>query len=270
MMTREVVTVPPDCPLDDAIRLFESCRFRHLPVTEKDRLVGLISDRDIALATGWILSNYRNAHESSGPKTVGEIMRVEVLTLGVDASIHEVAAVVLDHRIGAVPLLDGDKLVGIITTTDLLRASRTEPGQSDWHIRPEVRVRESMSTTLSIVEPDQTMEEAIDLCRNGSVRHLPVVEAGRLVGIISDRDLRFGLGQEIVSDLVAQEEGRLEVPRTPLSALMATDLVTIEPQAPLTAAADLMLKHGFSALPVLDGGRLIGIITQTDVLRSCC
>lgn len=269
-MTGEVVTVPPDCPLDDAIRLFESCRFRHLPVAEKDRLVGLISDRDIALATGWILASYRNADENSGPRTVGQIMRTDVFTLDVEASIPEAAAIILDHRINAVPLLEEGKLVGIITTTDLLRASRSDLPHHAWNIREEAHVRESMSAELTTVCPDQFMSDAIDLCRDETVRHLPVIEAGRLVGLISDRDLRFGLGQEIVSDLVAQEEGRLEVPQTPLSALMATDLVTIGPRERLTAAADCMLQHGLSALPVLDAGCLVGIITQTDVLRSCC
>ena len=270
IMTGEVVTVPPDCPLDDAIRLFESCRFRHLPVAEKDRLVGLISDRDIALATGWILASYRNADENSGPRTVGQIMRTDVFTLDVEASIPEAAAIILDHRINAVPLLEEGKLVGIITTTDLLRASRSDLPHHAWNIREEAHVRESMSAELTTVCPDQFMSDAIDLCRDETVRHLPVIEAGRLVGLISDRDLRFGLGQEIVSDLVAQEEGRLEVPQTPLSALMATDLVTIGPRERLTAAADCMLQHGLSALPVLDAGCLVGIITQTDVLRSCC
>lgn len=270
IMTREPVSVPSDCSLDDAIRLFESCRFRHLPVADKGRLIGLISDRDIALATGWILASYRNTGENSGPETVGQIMKNEVFTLPVDASVNEAAAVMLDNRISAVPLLKGDQLVGIVTSTDLLRACRADSPGFDWKIDEAAKVEGSMSSQLWTVDPDQAMADALDICQSGSVRHLLVVESGRLVGILSDRDLRFGLGQEIVSDQVAQDEGRMEVPTTPLSALMATEVVTIKTGEALTAAADLMLEHGFSSLPVMKEGRLVGIITQTDVLRSCC
>jgi CBS domain-containing protein len=269
-MISEVVSVAPTRSLDDAIRLFESCRFHHLPVAEKGRLVGMISDRDIALATGWILSSYRHAEESSGPQLVGEIMRTEVHTLTADATFPEAAALILDHRISAVPLLEGDELVGIITSTDLLRTCREGNPQRDWSIREGARVKDSMSRELTTVSPDDAMKDAIDLCNDAKVRHLLVIEEGRLAGVLSDRDIRFGLGQEIVSDLVAQAEGRMEVSRTPVSALMATEVVTIGLGEPLTVAADLMLENGFGALPVLDAGQLVGIITQTDILRSCC
>ncbi len=270
IMTREVVSVAPEYTLDETIRLFEACRFRHLPVLEKGCLVGMISDRDIALATGWILASYRHAKENSGPQTVGQIMRTDVITMAPDSTINAVAKLMLDKRINSVPLIEEDQLAGLVTTTDLLRACRHGKSGFDWKIREGARVEESMSTEVCTITPDQLMTEAIDLCQDESVRHLPVLDAGELVGIISDRDLRFGLGQEIVSDMVAQEEGRLEVPRTPLSALMTTTVVTINALESLEAAADSMLEHGFSALPVVQGGQLIGIITQTDVLRSCC
>ena len=270
IMTREVVSVPSGCPLDEAIRLFESCRFHHLPVADKGRLIGMISDRDIALATGWILASYRSTEDNSGPETVGQIMRTEIFTLPVNASVNDAAALMLDNRISAVPLLEDDKLVGIVTSTDLLRACRADSPGFDWKIDPKAKVESAMSKQLHTVDPDQTMADAIDICQNGSVRHLLVVEASRLVGILSDRDLRFGLGQEIVSDLVAQDEGRMEIPRTPLSALMATEVVTIQAGEALVTAADSMLENGFSSLPVMKGHQLVGIITQTDVLRSCC
>jgi len=270
IMTGDVVSVPPDCSLDDATRLFESCRFRHLPVVEKERLVGMISDRDVALATGWILSSYRNAAENNGPLTVGQVMRADVFTLEVEDSIQEAVAIVLDHRVSAVPLLRRGRLAGIVTTTDLLRASRNHVPNHGWNIDPGAQVRSSMSSELITVGPDELIDEALDRCQKELVRHVPVVEAGRLVGLISDRDLRFGLGQEIVSDQVAQDEGRLEVSQTPVSALMATELVTIAPGDRLTEAADRMIEHGFGSLPVVEEGRLVGIITQTDILRSCC
>jgi len=270
IMTREVLSAAPDCPLDEAIRLFESCNFRHLPVADKGQLVGVISDRDVALATGWILASYRHADESSGPKLVGQIMREGVHTLAPDAEITDAAELILDNRIGALPLIEEGLLVGLVTTTDLLRACREERAGLDWSIHEGAVVASAMTTDVHTISPDASMSEALDLCNENTLRHLPVIESSDLIGMISDRDLRFGLGQEIVSDLVAQEEGRMELSRTPISALMTTEVVTIGHRELLTTAADSMLKHGFSALPVLKDGELVGILTQTDILRSCC
>lgn len=269
VMTREVISVAPECPLDEAIRLFESCRFRHLPVAQKGELVGMISDRDIALATGWILTAYRQGEDSSGPSKVEEIMRREVVSLGPGEPLSAAAAVVLDHRVGAIPIEAGGELQGIVTTTDLLRACRSADADSDWRLPDGVKVVQAMTRDVRTVEPELLMEDAIDLCQEEHIRHLPIVEGGKLVGMVSDRDLRFGLGQEIVSDMLAEEEGRLEIPQTPLSALMSLEVVTICAEASLAEAADVLLERGFSALPVLEGNCLVGILTSTDLLRSC-
>lgn len=269
VMTREVISVAPECPLDEAIRLFESCRFRHLPVSDKGRLVGMISDRDIALATGWILAAYRQGEDGSGPLTVGQIMREEVHTVTPGSPLSEAAAIVLDNRVGAVPVVTTGELAGLVTTTDLLRACHSAEADSDWRVPEGMGVQSAMSTDVRLASPDMQMADAIDICKAEAVRHLPVVENGVLVGMISDRDLRFGLGQEIISDMLAQDEGRLEIPQTPLSALMSMEVVTIGSEASLGEAASLMLDKGFSALPVLRDGKVAGIVTNTDVLRSC-
>ena len=117
IMTREAISVAPECPLDEAIRLFESCRFRHLPVAEKGKLVGLISDRDIALTTGWILAAYRQGEDAAGPSRVDEIMRRDIRSLGPGDPLSEAAAIALDHRVGAIPIVSHGELEGIVTTT---------------------------------------------------------------------------------------------------------------------------------------------------------
>jgi acetoin utilization protein AcuB len=269
VMTREVVSVASDCPLDEAIRLFESCRFRHLPVEEKGRLVGMISDRDIALSTGWVLAAYRQGEDGSAPSTVGQIMHEDIVSLTPDSPLSKAAAVVLDNRVGAVPVVKGQELAGIVTTTDLLRACFGRDADSDFRVPDGMSVEDAMSKDVRTASSDTQLADAIDLCKGSSVRHLPIVDEGSLVGMISDRDLRYGLGQEIISDMLAQEEGRLEITQTPISALMSLEVVTIDVAEPLARAAELMLEHGFSALPVMRGGTLVGIVTNTDILRSC-
>jgi acetoin utilization protein AcuB len=99
-------------------------RFRHLLVVEGERLVGIVTDRDIRLnlpspATSlsvWEL-NYLLAR-----LTVRDVMSRSVITIGADRHAAEAARIMVDHKIGALPVLDGERLVGIVTETDFLRA----------------------------------------------------------------------------------------------------------------------------------------------------
>lgn len=269
-MTREVVSARPDCPLDEAIEMFETHRFRHLPVAEDGELVGMLSDRDVALATGWIRSRYRATSGGTSPSRVEEVMAREVHTLPAMADASDAAELVLEHRISALPVLAGGRLEGLVTTTDLIRAACERDPGTDWRLREGARVEQWMSRDVKTIGPEVSMIEALDACKLDGVRHLPVVDRGRLVGMISDRDLRFGLGQEMASDQVAQDQGRMEEPGMLVLGLMTPDVVTVGPDEGLEQAATILLERRFSALPVVEGRELVGMLTQTDLLRSCC
>lgn len=124
LMTRAVITVPPTVPVTTARSLMSRERIRHLLVIEGERLVGMVTDRDIRLnlaspATSlsvWEL-NYLLAR-----LTVGEVMTRSVLIVDPARDARDAARIMLDHRIGALPVVDGDRVVGILTETDLVRA----------------------------------------------------------------------------------------------------------------------------------------------------
>lgn len=125
LMTGALITVPPDTPVLDARHLMVEKRIRHLLVTsESGELRGIITDRDIRLnlpsqatsLTVWEL-NYLLTR-----LTVGKVMTESVITVGPDRQARDAAQLMLDHRIGALPVVDGGHLVGIVTETDLLRA----------------------------------------------------------------------------------------------------------------------------------------------------
>jgi acetoin utilization protein AcuB len=124
LMTGAPITVPPTMAVLDARQLMQKERIRHLLVTEGDRLVGIVTDRDIRLnlpsqATSlsvWEL-NYLLARLE-----VREIMARSVLRVGPDREAEDAARLMLEHRIGALPVVEDERLVGIITETDILRA----------------------------------------------------------------------------------------------------------------------------------------------------
>jgi CBS domain-containing membrane protein len=120
--------------------------------------------------------------------------------------------------------------------------------------RHDVRVRDLMSTALLTVNAAETVAEAHAEMEVGVVRHLPVVDdRGRLVGVLSDRDLLRALSSR-------------KKPR--IAEVMSRDVITTRPEANAHAAADLMLDHKISSLPVVDDtGALVGLITQTDYVE---
>jgi CBS domain-containing protein len=270
IMSRDVISATPDCPLDDALALFETHPFRHLPVISDGTLVGMVSDRDIALATGWLRARDRNADGGVGPRNVGQIMTEDVQSLTEQSTAKEAAEVIRKRRIGCMPVLDDSRVAGLVSSTDLLSASVEEELNSDWKLRSDDSVSTWMTTEVHSASPEMSVYDALDLCKDRDVRHLPVVEDGIVVGMVSDRDLRFSLGQEIISDRAAQSQGRLEVLDTTLSAIMVDDVTTASADCSLREAVGMMLEFGFSALPVEENGQLVGIITHTDILRSCC
>ena len=131
LMTPAVITTGPDTPVLEARELMQAKRIRHLLVTEGARLLGIVTDRDIRLnlpspATSlsvWEV-NYLLAR-----LTVGAVMSRAVITVNPERDAAEAARIMLEHKIGALPVTDGDAIVGIVTETDFVRvlATAAEP-----------------------------------------------------------------------------------------------------------------------------------------------
>lgn len=123
IMTREVVTVAPDTALSDVRSQLHTGGFRHLLVVDGGTLVGVISDRDVLRALSPFLDTYNEEHRDvrTLSRPAHEIMRADPLTVTPGMDVEEAAALVLDHSISSLPVVEGDELIGIVTTKDLLR-----------------------------------------------------------------------------------------------------------------------------------------------------
>jgi acetoin utilization protein AcuB len=126
-------------------------------------------------------------------------------------------------------------------------------------------VRDIMQSKLITIDPTTTLPQAIRLAAERRIRHLPVVDGGELVGIVSDRDLKQAMASPATS-LEAHELSYL-LQRLTVDHFMTRTVITVRPGLPVAEAARLMLQERISALPVTDDGRLIGIITETDLLE---
>ena len=131
-----------------------------------------------------------------------------------------------------------------------------------------MKVREVMRRALVTVLPDAPIRVAQDLMRDHQVRHLLVTDPkeGRLIGILTDRDLQHSAFLPMLARHLAWEERWLKAPR--VRDIMTWKIVTIDPDADLVRAGLLMFERRIGSLPVTDRGRLVGILTERDLLKA--
>ena len=118
------------------------------------------------------------------------------------------------------------------------------------------------------VAPDATVAEVWDLMSESEVRHLPVVDRGALVGMVSDRDLaRFDIGRLVLAE--GAEALRHEL-GTPVVKLMSSDVIAVNAETELDEIIELLVEHRIGAVPVVRPGsrKVIGIVSYIDVLRA--
>lgn len=124
-----------------------------------------------------------------------------------------------------------------------------------------------MQTTVITVRPEAQLSEAASLMRDHKVRHLPAVdETGRLVGIVTDRDLRQAIFDPGIRARLAEAAEALET--LPVREVMTWGVLTVRPDTDLRYAARLMRERKIGALPVVEGGKLVGLVTETDLLAA--
>jgi acetoin utilization protein AcuB len=129
-----------------------------------------------------------------------------------------------------------------------------------------MNVSELMTAPPITGGPDMPVLEARQLMVGRRIRHLLVTEGGTLLGIVTDRDIRLNLPSPATS--LSVWEINYLVARMTVASVMTTSVITVDPRRDAREAARLMLYHKIGALPVVDGGSLLGIITETDLLQA--
>jgi acetoin utilization protein AcuB len=131
-----------------------------------------------------------------------------------------------------------------------------------------MRVRELMSTGVITIEAGASCQKAVEQMFQHKVRHLPVTGSdGQLAGIVTDRDLRHHLFGHGVFEHADRDVGNL-LRSVAVRDIMSSPVISVAPDDALEVAARLMLEGKIGSLPVVDGGRPVGIVTETDLLRQ--
>ncbi len=128
-----------------------------------------------------------------------------------------------------------------------------------------MKVYDVMNKEVKTVKRDTTAREVYEIMKEGGFRHMPVVDGDKLVGIISDRDLRLVMS---VADSDSSELSVDDIPKDiKVSKVMTDDPAILVPDTDLRQAVSLMTRHKIGALPVVECGKLVGIVTQIDLMK---
>lgn len=128
-------------------------------------------------------------------KTIKDIMTTDVETVTLKDNVYEVAVLMAKNDIGFVPVVDGKKLIGVITDRDLVVRGYAEKNEGS------TKVEKVMSDAVTTITPDTSVDDAAKLMAKNQIRRLPVVENGNLVGVVAIGDLA-------VSDKFDDEAGQ--------------------------------------------------------------
>jgi predicted transcriptional regulator len=257
IMNRYPLTVQPADLVWLATQKMAWAGVRHIPVVRDGRLVGLVSERDLAV---------HHARVNAGDDTrIEAIMRPHPQTAAPDDSITEVTARMAANKISCLPVVDKGALVGIITTTDIL-SSQVRAAMSGAPPRGK-KVEEVMSREVELVHADDRLLDAAGRMQSRVIRHLPVVDgAGAVVGVLSDRDVRAAVGNPSGA-IYAEDAPRLDALR--VADAMSRPPVTTTPDRLCSEVARDFVNLRVSAVPVTEeSGALVGMLSYVDLLRG--
>lgn len=123
--------------------------------------------------------------------------------------------------------------------------------------KPIPQIRKYMTPTPVTIAAEQTLAFAAARMREHNIRHLPVLDGGKLIGMISDRDVKLA---EAFKDI--------DMKREPVDSLMSQEVYTVRPDAPLDEVARHMAEHKFGSAVITDGEHVVGVFTTVDACRA--
>ena len=265
IMQDKVISAPPGLSLAEALDLMQQHHIRHLPVASGQQIVGLLTDRDIrqAMPSSATTLSLKEIAEQMEIVTLEASMTAPVETTPAQTNALKAARQLLESRFDCLPVVDGDRLVGIVTATDFLRCFLAATPAGD-----PMRVRDYMQTAPLTVTPSDIVRTAYHRMRCAYIRHLPVIATGRrLVGLLTDRDVRRLQASDILA--LASYERREPTYTMTVQEVMIRPVITTEEDTPVADAGEQLLHHQIGCLPVVrSDDTLTGILTVRDLIRA--
>ncbi|AEH06849.1 CBS domain-containing protein [Methanothermococcus okinawensis] len=264
---KESVKVYPTTTIRDALITMNNSGTRRITVVDAgtNRVVGIITSMDIVDFMGGgskynlVKSKHNHNLLAAINEPVKEIMTNEAVCIKENALLKEVIELFIEKNVGGVPVVDKDyKLISTITERDIIRFLKDNVDKSE-------KVIDYMTEKPVVATSGERLKDvARTMLRNG-FRRLPVISEDRLVGMITSTDFIKLLGSDWAFNHMKTGNVR-EITNVRIKDIMVKDVLTVNKDASLYDAVDTMTTNDIGALPVVEDGKVIGIITEKDAV----
>jgi CBS domain-containing protein len=251
VMRYGVISIDRKEPLNEAVSLLLDRNISGLAVTDQGRLCGILSEKDLLkLMTK---TEYL-------PGLVEDYMTREVTSFDVEDPLTLLCERLIEGPFRRAPVLHQQRLAGMISRRDVVGAykERFRPPENDsaWVDCSKVPAEEVMTHGLLAVRPTTSLYDTMDMIVRRHVTGLPVVDGVMyLVGIVTEKDLLRYITHPAPASATA-------------GAIMTTKVVTFDRKATLDEICTCLIENDFHRVPILDHGRLVGIVSRSDILRK--
>ena len=259
IMSENVVSIDKNLNICDCLRMMYKDNLSRIPVTStnenKKVLVGIISEKDIADKLG--SAKYGNMAPSHFH--VSTVMVKDLITVDEDDELTDVAKILIEKNIGAIPVLSDGEMVGIVTKSDFIYLCKAKAYE-------KISVKDIMTSDIISISADDRLVHARKVIMDSKIGRLLLTEDNELAGIITSKDIakafvsfrkhtpdKYQASQ--IKELIAGD-------------FMSTNVETISQDATIPQLADAMIETGYNGYPVVDyDDQIIGIVTQSDLLK---
>lgn len=266
--SKNIVTLPPTTNIMGTAKTMLKYGFRRVPIADAgtNRLVGIVTSLDIVdflgggLRHNIVKNRYKGNLAAAINEDVREIMKKDVVSLGVKDNISNAIKTMIERNIGGIPIVDDDNaVVGIVTERDFVRTVAD--------ITTSKSIKEYMSNKVVTASPDISIGEATRTMIEKGFRRIPIVKEDVLLGIVTASDIMRYLGSgEIFQKLMTGDVS--DAFKVPVKSLILRDIIWTNSGIDIGEAAALMLKNKVGALPIIDDGELCGILTERDIIKA--
>ena len=242
IMSKKVTTISPDETVVSAAKKMSKDNISCIVVVDNTAVAGILTETDLLK---WVAGRDGNSDQTK----VNEIMSRPVESIGPDMSILEASKTAEARHIKRLPVLDGDRLIGIITQTDLIRVLTSYGMWRD--------VVEIMNMNVVSIQREATIAEAAKAMASCKISCIVVVEGEEVVGVFTEKDL--------MKKVIAQQK---DPANTKIEEVMSSPVMAIPTDYSVFSAAKFMEKNRIRRLVVLEDKKLCGIITQTNIFMA--
>ncbi|MCC7569188.1 MAG: CBS domain-containing protein [Candidatus Methanofastidiosa archaeon] len=265
---RNIVTLPPSITIKSAAETMVDYQVRRLPIVQPGTklIQGIVTSRDIIDFLGGgdkaqiITQRHKGNFLAAINESVRLIMDPTVISIKDTYSVGKTLSMLMEQDVGGFPILDKyDHVVGMVEEEDFV--------YNIAGVWSGIPVRDAMTSHVIALTPGTTIKDTARMMIMNYRRRLPVVSDGELIGVVSTFDIieYFGSSQMLERMKTHNVEDAFSIR---VSDIVKRDPVTIGPDDDLGMAVDRMRQSAIGFLPVMEGSKLVGVITERDILHT--